>query len=294
MLTPAKAYWNQRHALSRLIPRLLEMGEVIGQLNNPTYCQWAQTSSMLLEFKPDLILELGRGEDSLTCALTETAHFLGNAKVVSLGLDRYIIEQMLPKLFQQGCITANWLKHLEYWVTDIPFFDFENLFNLNDKIILFWRASDFDVASCVLGKILPILQHKKHIVLVNQIADSRYMDHKALQYQGQRLWKGNGFKGRTVTLGNIYSSAEKAVALTDFSSRNNFEILSCQHSNHSEIESCPEKVSEMQSLLGNTFFSLEGDWSCFSLNDSAGPFTFPRFFLKDKPKVDPVYFTFSV
>ena len=41
----------------------------------------------------------------------------------------------------------------------------------------------------------------------------------------------------------------------------------------------------MQSLLGSDFFSLQGDWFCFSLNDFAGPFTFPRFVPPERPSV---------
>jgi len=151
---PSVAYWNQRFVLSKNRMRLKSLGESVGRLTDLTLFQWAQMMSMALEFKPDLILELGRGKGNSTCVFTESAHLLGGSqhcKVVSLCLTDDFTRESLPRLFKSGLVDNNWLEPLECWVTDILFFDFETLLKNHTRILIFWDAHGFEVASCVLG-----------------------------------------------------------------------------------------------------------------------------------------------
>src|SRR6185369_3385136 len=148
MITPATAYWKQRHKLSELRQRFRGMGDAVNHHTDLTMFQWAQLSAMALEFKPDLILELGRGKGNSTCLFTESANIIGNTKVVSLCLSTGFIEQTLPRLFHGGYVAPGWLNPLECWATDILFFDFESLLNKHNRVLLFWDAHGFVVASC--------------------------------------------------------------------------------------------------------------------------------------------------
>lgn len=286
MITPATAYWNQRQTLSKLLPRFKGMGDAVGQLTDLTRFQWAQLASMALEFKPDLIIELGRGQGNSTCLFTEAANVLGNTKIVSLCLSTGFVEQTLPRLFHGGYVTPGWLKPLECWATDILFFDFESLLKKHDRVLIFWDAHGFEVASCVLGRILPILQHKEHIVMMHDMSDQRYSSDESLNYNDQILWRGRDADGARIVLGHINSAVPQAVSIVDFSCRNHIDLLTADHSLHTELKPDRERVAEMRHLLGDDFFSLQAHWLCFSLNDYPGPLTFPRFVLPEKPLSD--------
>ena len=285
MLTPATAYWNQRYRLSELCPRFRQMGETIGELTHLSYFQWAQLASMALEFKPDLILELGRGKGNSTCVFTETANIIGSTKVVSLCLSAGFLEQTLPRLFQGCHLPPGWLAPLECWVADILSFDYEPLLNKHNRILVFWDAHGFEVASCVLGRILPILQHKEHIVMMHDMSDQRYLSRDSLDYGDQILWRGDDAEGARMVLGFINSAEPQAVSIVDFACRNRIDLLTADHSLHTELKPHPEKVAEMLHLLGDDFFSLNGHWLSFSLNDYHRPFFFPRFVLPEKPRM---------
>lgn len=283
MITPATAYWNQRHKLSALRDRFTGMGEAVGELSHLSSFQWAQLAAMALEYQPDLILELGRGKGNSTCVFTEAANIIGNTKVVSLCLGVAFVEQSLPQLFERGFVTAGWLKPLECWVADILFFDFESLLKKYNRVLVFWDAHGFEVASCVLGRVLPILQNKEHIVMMHDMSDQRYCDDESLEYNNQILWRGSDADGARLVLGHINSAVPQAVSIFDFSCRNRLDLLSADHSLHTEMKPYSERVAEMQHLLGSDFFSLNAHWFCFSLNDCHHPITFPRFVLPEKP-----------
>lgn len=288
MLTPATAYWNQRHTLSDLRPRFRGMGETVGELSHLSYFQWAQLAAMVLEFKPDLILELGRGKGNSTCVFTEAANLLGNAKVVSLCLSTGFADQSLPGLFRGGYLTPGWLRALECWVADILCFDYEALLSRYGRVLVFWDAHGFEVAGCVLGRIMPILRHKEHLVMMHDMSDQRYIDNDTLDYNEQILWRGNDGEGARMVLGFINSAVPQAISIVDFACRNWIDLLTADHSLHTELGPHPDKVDEMMKLLGGDFFSLNGHWLCFSLNDYPRQFTFPRFVLPDKPQLEAV------
>lgn len=278
--TPASAYWNQRMVLASSRQRIKEMSETVNDQNGLTLSQWAQFTAMTLEFKPDLIIELGEGEGSSTCLFTESANLLGGrsaTQVANVCNSTNFVTEGIPRLFKKGLINRNWLEPLDYWHTNILTFDYEKLLEGKKRVVLFWDAHGFEVAGCVLGKILPLLQNKNHIVLMNGISDKRYIKNEELQYNGQKLWRDTTAKGPRLVLGNIISAQAQAVSITDFSSRNGIEILSADHSYYSEIKPYSKHVDEMRHLLGNELFSLQGNWSYFSLNEYPSPITFPRF-----------------
>src|SRR5262245_42974585 len=85
--TPGRAYWNQRIRLSADRDRLLTLSRTVGRPSDLAPYQFAQLVAGCLEFKPDLILELGRGFGNSTCAFTEAANQLApdtRTRVVSV------------------------------------------------------------------------------------------------------------------------------------------------------------------------------------------------------------------
>lgn len=278
--TPASAYWNQRNLLASCKQRLSDLSDAVNHQSDLNLYQWAQIAAMTLEFKPDLIIELGRGRGNSTCIFTESANLLGGksaCQVTSLCLSFDFVSEVIPRLLERKLVSRSWFAPLDCWHTDILAFDYESLLKDKKRVLVFWDAHGFEVAGCMLGRILPQLVDKQHMVLMHDMSDQRYLGRESLSYNGERLWRGNNWEGPRVVLGNINSAVEQAVSISDFSARNGFELLSADHSNHTELKPYPEKTREMQRLLGDDFFQLQGHWFCFSLNNYKGPFTFPRY-----------------
>ena len=287
--TPAGAYWNQRHRLAALKQRFSTMSDAVDHKTDLNLYQWMQIAAMALEFRPDLILELGRGRGNSTCIFTEVANILGgkdSCSVTSLCLSFDYVTEVVPRLLESKVVDRQWFQPLDCWYTDILAFDYEALLKGKKRVLVFWDAHGFEVAGCMLGRILPQLVEKQHMVLMHDMSDQRYLGPHSFKYNGERLWRGNNWEGPRIILGNINSAVEQAVSITDFSSRNHIELLSADHSNHTEIKPYPERMKELQQLLGDEFFQLQGHWFCFSLNDYPGPFTFPKYVAPEKYLAD--------
>ena len=95
-------------------------------------------------------------------------------------------------------------------------------------MLVFWDAHGYDLAECVLGRILPLLRDKKHVVLVHDLSDGRYMSD--FSYGDNGLWRNNDWGGPRLQLGHLNSGVEQAVSLVDFCSRNNVTLHSADQS----------------------------------------------------------------
>ena len=73
MLTPAKALLAQRSFLLETKDEWLRLAEAVGRPTDLAPFQWGQLAAFALEFKPDLILELGRGVGNSTALFLEVA-----------------------------------------------------------------------------------------------------------------------------------------------------------------------------------------------------------------------------
>src|SRR5437899_2910854 len=102
--SPAAALWNNRAKLVEALPEIqmvrdtLERG--IGGRRDFVRQQWLQLASVVLEFKPDLILELGRGYGNSLCAMALGLKMLRPqpARLVSLCLASEFNELSRPYL----------------------------------------------------------------------------------------------------------------------------------------------------------------------------------------------------
>jgi hypothetical protein len=78
-------------------------------------------------------------------------------------------------------------------------------------------------------------------------------------------------------IGYINSAVEEAIAIVDFTSRNELPLHSADHDLYTQIASDESKSSELREMLGNQLFSLNAHWFWFSLNEGSEPYTFPKF-----------------
>lgn len=277
MFSPGQAYWNQRLVLAREREPLVALLQAVANHGDFMPIQGGQLLATALEFKPDLILELGRGQGNSTCVFTQAANLLKPqpCQVCSLCLANAWRRKAVPNV--RRLVTESWFEPLKAFQADILRFPFEARLRGFDRILVFWDAHGFEVAECVLGEIMPLIAERPHFVVMHDLSDARYCGSKP-SYRQTGLWKGgNDADAARVRLGHIDTGVEQAIAALDFTSRNNVGLYSVDHDLHEVIGNDEQKVAEMRRLLGDEFFSLVGHWFYFSLNERPGPYSFPRF-----------------
>jgi hypothetical protein len=270
--SPAESYWNHRFELAQLRERILIFNEACNNPSNLTLFQYAQLAATSLEFRPDLIIELGRGAGNSTCVFTEIAGRIG-ARVLSFDLWNDWEEHTAPRLREH--VPSDWFAPLGALRGDILAIDFNDVVGSAQRVMVFWDAHGFEVAEAVIGGLLPELVNREHLVLMHDMFDSRYLQPGNMQYNGRPLWKGENFGGARVKLGFIDAEVQQAVAIYDFAIRNEMPLHSADHDLHGVFGGSVERREEMERLMGD-LFSLSGWWFYFSLAEAAaGPLTFP-------------------
>jgi len=278
--SPAAAYYNQRHAVAATSPRLKRLRDAIDDPVNLSSFQWAQWFAYVREFRPDLVLELGRGRGNSTAAVNEALHQLGHGRLVSFCLTRTWHDETVPRL--RPLVEADWFGRVEARVGDALREDFAAVAGDAGRVLLVWDAHGFEIASLVLGHILPILARREHFVIMHDISDVRYRDPREADYRDREIWQGmdrahgRGREDSRLCLGWLSSVVDQAVSIVDFMTRNRCELGSADRSLHEEIGGDAGRVREMESLLPPEDWSLIADWAFFSLEDGRD-YTFPRF-----------------
>jgi hypothetical protein len=282
--SPAQAYWNQRSFLQRSGPRIRDLQRVVNCTSDVRF-QWAPLIAFALEFAPDLILQLGRGDGMFTCVLVEAVQPLVPRGTTVLSLcpantwDTWT-RNIVPRL--TGVVEESWLKPLQAVQTDILAFDYQRALSGSRRVLVFWDMPGFAVAECVLGRILPLIADRPHVVVMPGLADGRYLPFGAEDYDRQELWRRAGSEAR-LRLGHIHSAGEQAVAIVDFASRNGLPLHSAEESLQAELGRDVARVNELREVIGSDLHSLAARWFWFSLNEIPGPYTFPRFTAVDEP-----------
>lgn len=277
-ITPATAVWNQRFSLLGAKKRLKSLFDAVDSPNELNLYQWAQLYAYVREFKPDLVLELGREMGNSTCAFVEAAQSLAgicDCRVISICWSEKFKKVTIPRLTALDGIDENWFSRLDCRIANILMVDYGRLLSPFSRILVFWDAHGFEIAGCVLGRILPIIQERDHCLLMHDLSDQRHMSKDLLSYNGRGLWCGDSHSEARLVLGHVNSSVAQAISIVDFCNRNGIDLESADHTFHEELLK-NGKAEEMRRLLGEKMFSLQGHWFYFSLNTHSGPFTFPN------------------
>lgn len=279
LFSPAFAVWNQRQVLQQKRDRLQSLFHAVNDPESLALPQWVHLYAAVLEFKPDLVLELGRNVGNSTCAFTEAANQIGNCRVVSLCRSLNWQESTRSRVSQ--VVPPEWFQPLDARVADILQIEAKALLGNSQRILVLWDAHGFDVAEYVLGSLLPLLKNRQHLVLVHDITDLRY--HAGQESYGDKpLWRaGNddvySDHSVRVVLGHLSSAVEQAIALVDFTSRNHLPLHSADESFYTELSHDQDNV--LRDLLGEELFSRNAHWFWFSLNETSesAPIHFPKF-----------------
>jgi hypothetical protein len=280
----ARFYYDERLRIAEDLGVLRTLIAAVDAPNDLSPSNWAQWYSVALGFVPDLILELGRGHGNSTAVFTQAAHRLGRrgwrkrTKVVSLCRTSDWASRTAPRIAR--IVDRSWFAHVDARMIDILAADFGEILGDHERVLVLWDAHGFEIAELVLGDILPRLAGRPHLVLMHDISDNRYAK-LPRSYRGQPLWKGSAWQKRTgawesrVNLGWMNSKEDQAVALADFSARNDLAIGSADHEYAGFFDANPAFAVEMRQLLGDEFFSVIGQWAFLSLTGREGPFHFP-------------------
>jgi hypothetical protein len=278
VLDLATSYYEQRHAIAADRDRLRALIAATQAAYDLTPPQWAQWYSVALGFRPDLIVELGRAKGNSTALFCQAASRLGGTRVVSLCNSTIWDKESLPRV--NAVVPAGWLDCLDARVTDILDVDYAELFAGPSRVLLLWDAHGFEIAETVLGRILPLIADRPHMVLMHDISDNRYAA-VSRSYEGQPIWKGstwdkgNGRSLARVNIGWMNSLQDQVIALADFAARNDLDIGSADHEYSTYFRVHPERATEMADLLGDEFFSLSAHFAFLSLAGRQPPFHYP-------------------
>ena len=125
---------------------------------------WPRLYDLAVAFKPDLILELGRGYGNSTCIFTEAAHAT-SCRVVSIGFDsEHAWEtRTAPRLLP--VLGADWFKPLVVLQEDLTEIDYRPLIDRSNRVLVFWDAHGRDVAEAIFERLLPALPPANQIVV---------------------------------------------------------------------------------------------------------------------------------
>ena len=147
---------------------------------------WPELYELTVEFRPDLVLELGRGWGNSTCVFTEAAAAVG-CRVVSVGFDseRAWETRTAPRL--RHVLEARWFAPLTILENDITMLDFEPLLAGSTRTFVYWDAHGGDVATAVLGRLLPGLPSENKVVVDDVWATPRQYGREAEHAAGP-LW----------------------------------------------------------------------------------------------------------
>jgi len=277
VISPGRALWNQRGTIAELGERLKALIAAVGRPTDLNPYQWAGFAAFALEFRPDLIVELGRGLGNSTCCFIEVANRLGGAnacRVLSLCLSDDWFARTVPRL--NDVVPFDWFSPAQIEVANILEYDLTPELAKSKRCLILWDAHGFDMAEWVLCKVLPQLLGKPHLVLMHDMSDTRF-EIPSPEYGETGIWKGTNATAPSFWLGNVFSRVAQAISMVDFTSRNRLPLHSAAESLHTEIASDPNKMETLRGLLGEELFSLQAHWYWFTLNEASTTLFFPPY-----------------
>ncbi|MGE3961919.1 MAG: hypothetical protein AB7F65_09590 [Dehalococcoidia bacterium] len=269
-LDVGNAYWTHRAAVGAEADRIRAMARIVDAPTSLSLPQWAMLMSVVMEFKPDLVIELGRGNGNSTCAFAEAAALAGlDTRVLSICRSRTwggVSKQLRPIMSEE------WFARIDARQGNIVGFPFAREIGDARRVLVFWDAHGFEVASEVLTQILPVLASREHLVLMHDISDTRY-DERDPAYE-HPIWSGEHADGHYFRIANMESSVGQAIAILDFAGRNRLPLRTADESIDGAVVQSGRE-GEMQAALGD-LYSSRGHFTYFSLAEAERqPLTFP-------------------
>jgi len=258
----AEALKEQATRVREVSGRLRQFLEAIDSPKDLSLSQALHWYAVVLQFRPDVIIELGRGEGNSTAVFTEAANAIG-AQVRSFDLSAgWVNKRRIDAL-----VTPSWYSCLNLLHGDIVKEDFARY--VGKRTLVLWDAHGFEIADAVLGGIMPLIGDRPHLVVCHDISDNRFSSESSA-YTGP-IWRGvddfyanHGVQPRSsVNIFWISTIVDQAIPIIDFCYRNRIEL----HSADWELAQ-----TTVPTIDG---FTTPVRWVYFTLNEAPGPLHYP-------------------
>lgn len=290
------AIWNQRFNLRQNKQRLRLLADAVDNISDSSLAQYVQMYAIALAFKPDLIIEFGRGMGNSTAVFTEAANQLDNCKVISICLSTDWQNKTASRIVK--FVPKNWFDKLDTQVSNILDIKFKDLIKTKKRVLFLWDAHGWDIAEYVLGEVLPRLWPLEHLVLIHDIS---YFDPNAenAAYGSNGIWKG--YPGDEISnppylvLNSMISPFEEMVALYDFASRNQLQIYGVDEEIRRFFEKDQKAGQKIKKVLGKQMANSTSSFQWFTLNSlpQKREIYFPRYQKQKKQKELHIQVSFS-
>jgi hypothetical protein len=264
------------------------MANLFRRVNCPSsfsFRQWCHFSALILEFRPDVVLEIGRSLGGSTTAMTQAVQHLEHTKVKSWCITDDWTKETVPKL--RDLVPPGWFDRLEAYRADVHDVDFTDHVRDASRVFFFWDSFHHRVNERVFTHLLPLLAEKAHIVAVHDVSDNRYASGGLKSYEGKGYYRNEdefyAFPNQTARLniGWVNTVTNGALPILDFCYRNNIELHSVDHELFEDIVRDETKLNQIRACLNERVglpeaaFHPPHDFAYFSLNEARGPYQFP-------------------
>jgi len=250
MIDFAYSLLNQRKDLVDSKKRLRELSEDVSRPVDFGFPDWIQLYSLVLEFSPDLIVELGRGYGNSTCLFTEAVNKSGKGKVVSVGYDSEHAWDKITVPALQKLISSQWLDKLSIKQQDIMKTDFAEIIGKSERILLFWDAHGKELAQYIISHLFPLLQNKEHLIVMHDITDTGSSDPaSSTEFGGYEIFQ----------IHNLVSIFEEIIPLFDFISNNDIQYDTLRESIRRFVRKNEQTSPDISKELKKTWNELVGD-----------------------------------
>ena len=265
---------RQLAAATAFRPRLDRFRLIADEPGNLSVLQGLQLYALCLEYRPDLIIELGRGYGNSTCVFASAVESAGHGKLISFDLDTLWHDLTLPKLNAAGfsAIAAR----VDARTQDIATVDFPALVGGAQKIFVFWDAHGWEAADGVLCRLMPTIALRDHVVACHDVTDSRYVQ-VPRDYDGRFFWRGPATKeiSARYNIGWLNTQEPQFVPLMDFLWRNDCAMRSADEDLAVWRRDHSARQADIERAIGADVFAPGCHWTYFSLNDATASLVFP-------------------
>ena len=243
--------------------------EALGLLDpaqtNLTPLQSFLLAAIVLDRRPDAIVDLGTGTGCSSATLAIAAGLTGCGIVETFDYADRWGSEIAPKLLTIN--RTRWAPIRQH-VGDLTRFDFAALLRNAQSAFIFWDAHGFEVAEAVLGKIMPVVSEKPHLVVCHDVVDNRFpWPTAARQYGGKRFWRGmddwyrNSARTNYLNIGWCNTLVDQILPILDFCYRNQIELGSADYDIHG-LDAWESIATDLgvsaSSLFQMAYFCLEG------------------------------------
>jgi len=250
MIDFATALCNHRNDLVDSKNRIKELFEAVNRPVDLRFPDWIQLYSLVLEFSPDLIIELGRGYGNSTCLFTEAVNRSGKGKVVSVGYDSEHAWKKTTVPALQKLISPQWLDKLSIKQQDIMKTDFTEILDKSERVLIFWDAHGKELAQHIIAHLFPLLQNKEHLIVMHDVTD---MDNSVPATPPENDVP------KIFRIKNLASTYEEIIPLFEFFSTNGISCDSLRESINRFIRKNEQTSPNKSKELKNTWNELVDD-----------------------------------